>query len=107
MISQAILSHQYTQGIALSIGDATTISLKKALSPGCVWIYDVSRNGVVEIEKLYSGSDPLSYPGNKQHDVFQIRAVDQGIVRIKFRQVPIWETDMALIQPTVVEAYVA
>lgn len=107
MISQAILPHNTTQGIALSIGDATTISLKSAASPGYAWMYDVSKKGVVEVEKVYSGSDLFSYPGNRQNDIFQIRAVDQGIVRIKFRQVPVWETDLPLLQPTVVEAYVA
>ncbi|QHT71035.1 protease inhibitor I42 family protein [Rhodocytophaga rosea] len=107
MLSQAILPHNSTQGIALSIGDATTISLKSSLYPGCIWMYDVSKNGVVEVEKVYSGSDLFSHPGNKQDDIFQIRALDTGIVRIKFRQVPVWDIEMPSFKPMVVEAYVA
>jgi hypothetical protein len=107
MLSQAILPHNSTQGIALSIGDATTISLKSSLYPGCIWMYDVSKKGVVEVEKVYSGSDLFSYPGNKQDDIFQIRALDTGTVRIKFRQVPVWDIETPSFQPMVVEAYVA
>lgn len=95
------------EGIALSIGDSTTIALKGAQTSGCIWLYDVTKNGLVDIEKVYSGNDLFSSLKNKSEDTFQITALNKGIARITFKQVHLWDADTHPAYTSIVEVYVA
>lgn len=95
------------EGIALSMGDTTTIALKGAQTSGSIWLYDVTKNGLLAIEKVCSGNDLFSSIKNKSEDTFQITALSKGIARIIFKQVHVWDADMHPAYTSIVEVYVA
>jgi hypothetical protein len=94
-----------TQGLALSAGDSTTIALRGFAISGFIWIYELSKIGIVQIDKLYRGNDLFSSKNNPE-DIFQITAVNKGTVRIVFKQVPLWDEANFPTETNVVEIYV-
>ena len=94
-----------TQGLALSVGDSTTIALKGFSISGYIWIYELSKIGIVQIDKLYHGNDLFSAK-NRPEDIFQITAVNKGTVRIVFKQVPLWDEANFPTETHIMEIYV-
>lgn len=94
-----------TQGLALSAGDSTTIALKGFAVSGYIWIYELSKIGIVQIDKLYHGNDLFSAK-NSPEDIFQITAINKGTVRIVFKQVPLWDEANFPTETHIMEIYV-